>query len=374
MSANDLPSLSGGMLGGEGEGAGWFSPWCPASEPAGTPSSNHGVLGTRGTLDFLSFTASENSFVARDECRDIEYRARVASPFAEDAMIAVNDVLRWVLPTGALNADVFVNKGRFGYKQSADVFWQGAAKPCGFVARGGNGGTVLVSISGAGMPFIGHPMHVAGALRAHGARITRLDAAFDDFNGEHLDIRELAYEARCGVFQRSNQPPKMRFIDDMGTGAGCSLYIGTKGRTELCIYEKGKEQGDASSPWVRCEARLWSGDRVIPYEALNDPLSVIVGAYPAMSAYLPKTTALVAQKIKRQVEANADEMIAWLSSAAGKSLMLLRESGIQVGLTDSEILNLISRQGTPSRFAGVPEEVVIRRIGEHLKEQGHVES
>jgi phage replication initiation protein len=313
------------------------------------------------------------AFVDRDSTGAIFARSRVASPDPVDCMVSVNDVLPWVFPCGALNAEPFQNRGRFGYKQTADISWLGASKPCGFMARGGNGGTVLVSISGAGIPFIGNANSVAGALRALDARITRLDCAFDDFEGEHLSIADLVYDARCGIFQRGPMPPALKLIDDLGTGSGSSFYVGTKGRTELCVYEKGKQQGDKLSSWIRAEARLWSADRTIPYAAMLDPIGMILGAYPSLTSYLPDVAPRVSERIKRQVQANAQDMIDWLSSAAGKSLDLLRESAMEVGITDSEILNLITRQGTPSRFAGVPAEVVHKRIGDYLIGESNVE-
>jgi DNA relaxase NicK len=40
----------------------------------------------------------------------------------------------------------------------------------------------------------------------------------------------------------------------------------------LRVYEKGKQLGDESSPWVRWELELHNRDRVIPWEVLLEPV------------------------------------------------------------------------------------------------------
>lgn len=333
---------------------------------AGTPSSNHGVIGSLGLVDFLSLTVPEREF-AFDAGADGFSRAQVAHPNIEAPMVASNDLLKWVFPNGSLVADVFEKKGRLGYTQSADIFFPGADKPCGFAARGGNGSTVLVSVSGAGMPFVGDMRMVKLALDALNAKITRLDAAFDDLDGEWLDMAELVYEARLGYFARQGKPPAIRFIDDLGTRKGCSLYVGSKGRSELNVYDKGMQQGDEYSRWRRAEARVWATNRVIPTDGLLNPLGVIVAMFPAMAAWLPECSPTFAKTSRAAVKASVGEMTEWLTLAAGRSLGLLREAAMHSGITDSELMNLLVRQGIPSRFANVPEHVVHVRANEYLQ-------
>jgi DNA relaxase NicK len=70
---------------------------------------------------------------------------------------------------------------------------------------------------------------------------------------------------------------KTRFISDEGHGTGCTLYVGGKGHKELCIYEKGKQQGMPESPWVRMEVRLYGKHvegRAVPVDALRDPVAL----------------------------------------------------------------------------------------------------
>ena len=44
------------------------------------------------------------------------------------------------------------------------------------------------------------------------------------------------------------------------------------------IYEKGKQLGDATSPWVRWELELHNKSRVIPFDVLTAPGQYVAGA------------------------------------------------------------------------------------------------
>jgi len=49
------------------------------------------------------------------------------------------------------------------------------------------------------------------------------------------------------------------------------------------VYEKGKEQGDPESSWVRYEAEFKASNRKeLPLDLLRDPRSYLLGAYPVL--------------------------------------------------------------------------------------------
>ena len=48
------------------------------------------------------------------------------------------------------------------------------------------------------------------------------------------------------------------------------------------VYEKGKQLGDTSSPWVRWELELHNRDRIIPWDVLLEPGKYLAAAYPCM--------------------------------------------------------------------------------------------
>ncbi|WP_162782046.1 replication initiation factor domain-containing protein [Arenimonas caeni] len=350
----------------------------PAGE-AGTPSSNHGVKShdrdeprsrsggeARGLWDYATLTVPRGALRSKDEFGEVVKRAHGADEDHETAKVLPSDILDWLLPGHALKADIFETKGWQGYKQSARIFAPGLADPVGIMARDGNADTICVSITGSGM-FAVDLRRARLALEHYGARITRIDAAFDDLDGEFVALDLLRYDAVCGMFDGGNRPSSRSFVDDLGTGAGSALYVGRKGDKQLNAYEKGKQQGDRFSPWVRVEVRLWSKNRLLPLEMLDSPLGAILGAYPHLRQYLPEASPTRARTMRRQVEARAEDMTDWLRSAAGKSLGALRAAAKQAGATDSEVLDLLTRDGMPSRFVGIPEEVAIYRTAEFLQ-------
>lgn len=124
---------------------------------------------------------------------------------------------------------------------------------------------------------------LASLLGATDARITRIDIAADDFLGQYPISWALdKYEA--GAFDKRGQRPKARLINDLDNGTGKTLYIGARGgERQLRCYEKGKEQGDPASPWMRYEAEFHASVRLeLPLEMLTDPAPYLVGAYPAL--------------------------------------------------------------------------------------------
>ena len=64
-----------------------------------------------------------------------------------------------------------------------------------------------------------------------------------------------------GAFNRGGRPPKLKEAGDWikHCGYGRTLYLGARGNGKfLRIYEKGKQLGDRTSPWIRYEVELHS--------------------------------------------------------------------------------------------------------------------
>lgn len=124
---------------------------------------------------------------------------------------------------------------------------------------------------------------LASLLGAADARLTRVDIAADDFTGQ-WPVAWALERYSDGSFDRRGQRPKARLIDDMGNRTGKTLYIGSrKSEQQLRIYEKGREQGDPASEWVRYEGEFHASNRrELPLEMLVDPAPYLVGAYPVL--------------------------------------------------------------------------------------------
>lgn len=124
---------------------------------------------------------------------------------------------------------------------------------------------------------------LASLLGAVDARLTRVDIAADDFAG-HWPISWAIERYNEGAFDRRGQRPKARLIDDMGNRTGKTFYVGSRtSENQLRVYEKGREQGDPESPWVRYEGEFHASNRrELPLDMLVDPAPYLIGAYPVL--------------------------------------------------------------------------------------------
>ena len=115
------------------------------------------------------------------------------------------------------------------------------------------------------------------------AKITRIDLAHDFINGEFTpDQAKTAWQS--GGFDNKGQRPRARlhgydWLDDKRTGK--TFYVGTPNSSRMVrVYDKGCEQGDNSSPWVRFELQLRNRDYIIPHDILISAGSYLTAAYP----------------------------------------------------------------------------------------------
>ena len=95
--------------------------------------------------------------------------------------------------------------------------------------------------------------------------LTRIDTAFDDFDGKrNLDLARCMYA--IGEFDYSfggeRKRPQAKGFDDYGSGKGSTFYVGnSSSEKQLRVYEKGKQLGDPDSNWVRWEMQMRSSTR-----------------------------------------------------------------------------------------------------------------
>jgi phage replication initiation protein len=171
----------------------------------------------------------------------------------------------------------------------------------GFVAFGGNNHVrtpegverrhqrLQINLKGEACALVKDWQRVYDALCAanvagYDVRITRLDLACDFHDGQKT-VADARAEFESGGFNGRGRPPKGQFIDDLGSGDGCTFYVGARGNGKYFrAYEKGKQLGDKNSPWVRYECQ-WSNDtkRDIPFDAVIRPRDYLAGSYKALS-------------------------------------------------------------------------------------------
>lgn len=152
--------------------------------------------------------------------------------------------------------------------------------------------TARIELTGAGCRIYseagdGHGVSRWLSLRAKlesvAGRLTRVDVAADDLLGLHpISLAKTWLEA--GEFDYRGHKAKRQLIDDFDSGDGKTLNIGSRSSEKyLRVYEKGRELGDPSSPWVRYEGEFKASARKeLPLDMLRDPAGYLLGAYPVL--------------------------------------------------------------------------------------------
>lgn len=243
-----------------------------------------------------------------------------------------------------------VREKRWQFYTRSAVLVDREGEMVGRVGMGGNGGTVCVSLSGAGCRWVKSWSRVHASVKRWNGKLSRVDVAFDDYEGELLDVHALRERAAAGDFAMGGRPPQHRFLSDEGHGTGSTLYVGGKGHKELCAYEKGKQLGLKTSPWVRVEVRLYGKHAVLPLDVLLRPLDFLRGSYAVLQEIITGTCERI-KTVRKSVEATGTAMVEWMRRQVGPSVQLLREV---FGASWADFAeDRIARQGSPRRFAGI---------------------
>lgn len=230
----------------------------------------------------------------------------------------------------------------------------------GFIAFGGNNSVrdfdgnikrivdekCQIYISGDGCSRLKDFELIKKKLSELDAKITRVDIAFDDFEGKN-DIASCEEKFRNGEFITRGTPPKMKKIDDFGSGDGCTNYVGKRESGKMLrVYEKGKQLGDKLSKWVRWELELRSKDREIPLETLTNPREFLAGSYPALSFINDVVQIIKTSREKLRIQYNKLKNIA--RSQYGKLFNFARH---ELGLDHQQIFyEFANFDGYPSRL------------------------
>lgn len=245
---------------------------------------------------------------------------------------------------------VTAKRGIAGFTNSAELVIprEGEAVVVGKLAWGGESqrGRVYLSLSGALCGRVEDWAPVAMVLTLCSARITRVDLAHDDFEGWFtVDDAVVFYET--GKFVSRRRKPSCSLQGDwMGvSGKGRTFYVGNRSHGKLLrVYEKGKQLGDPSSPWVRWEVQLQNRDRCIPYEVLLRPAEYLAGTFPALDFVCEKREVIKTQR--KIVQASLEHLVTWLSRSYGKTINALRLQGFD----PEDIMAQVIRPGLPTRL------------------------
>lgn len=236
-------------------------------------------------------------------------------------------------------------RGYFGYTNSLKL---GAGGSLGMIAYGGEsqGNTVFFSLTGAGCKLVDDWAVVREWGEQRGARITRIDLAHDDFNGDYLSFEKVESWYLSGQFTNGGRAPSARAITDYDSGAGKTLYVGKRQNGKMFRgYEKGRQLGKSDSNWFRVEVEFRNKDRIINWDILTNPDYYLAGAYPCLN-FLSRIQSKF-QTVQKTVQITYERVLNWLRTSAGAALHAL--AGIHHG-DIYQLFSLIARPGTPSRL------------------------
>ncbi|MEX1228349.1 MAG: replication initiation factor domain-containing protein [Marinobacter sp.] len=238
----------------------------------------------------------------------------------------------------------------------------------GFVAFGGNNRVVnsqgvtetrheriQVYLSGEGCRQVVNWKQVYHALSVvmadYNPRITRVDIAYDDIVGKR-SLQSARDQYYHGDFKGRGLPPGANFIDDMGSGKGSTLNIGSRDTGKMLrIYEKGKQLGDKTSPWTRWELEINSKQYDVPLEVLISPKEYISGAYQALEWISSARQGIKSKKKRESIEYS--HLVLHGRRAYGS---LVNYMMINRGMTPDQIVSELIRTGVPGRMSWtVPE-------------------
>lgn len=195
-------------------------------------------------------------------------------------------------------------------------------------------------------------------IEANRGHLTRCDLAYDCIDGEH-DLAQAVSLYTAGAFSKAKGRPAS--CSQAGNwlapdGKGRTLYIGKKANgKQLCVYEKGKQLGDAGSPWVRWECRLSNVDRVLPLAMLVDPASFFRGSYPCLDFVNAESSRIPTRKAQERIT------VAHLSHYAREAYGPLVDVLARSGATAAQVVEKLRRDAMPKRLSAPTAEELMDR-------------
>ncbi len=283
----------------------------------------------------------------------------------------IKDLFVWVLGIG--NAST----GWKEFENGLNCYKYAAAMPyqAGIVHAGHTSKTVLVTISGQGclIANAGWETRLQWFLSGVNGWLTRVDLAYDDYEGSIFPVRQMREKAKEGAFTK-RRPPKLEVrgqweqadhqtesdpqkVELRGqwdqsdpNNAGLTLYIGCRSSGKLArIYEKGKQLGMPESPWVRFEVELHSSTFQLTLEMLTSPTKYFAAFYPCCEWIEQGGERCPMEYKVKCAFGSIQHSMDWIRHQAGGHLAYLRQN-----YGDKELLDLLERKdGIPKALKAV---------------------
>ena len=218
---------------------------------------------------------------------------------------------------------------------------------CGNICIGGQNDTIMITITGIGCTVGKYgweeDLHAWLRLFANRPKITRIDFAFDDMQSDYASIHWAKEQFDLGGYKTGGRPPAFNIIGDywQPDGSGSTAYVGKRTSSKFArIYEKGKQLGCKTSPWIRVEVEYKAVDFYIPLDAILRPTQHFLAAYPCFHAFDYATAPLKFETIKKAAEIAVDKAHSICHRQMGRFLAFLRD----YYQDDSLVLDLMTHE------------------------------
>jgi phage replication initiation protein len=266
----------------------------------------------------------------------VEIPAGQGLPWLENAVVSVFCVPRigW--------ADA--SRGWYGYKNRLNLGCYGLLAFGGAAQRG----TYHVELNAHACRLIRDWKAVRVWGQTYLGRISRVDLAHDDLSGHAVSVSRARAWLSEGLFTVGGRPPRAELWDDLDSGRGKTLYVGSRAAGKLLrVYEKGKQLGEPRSNWVRVEVELRNKGRTVSWDTVTEPAEYLAGAYPVLG-YLSAVQNRL-RTTQRAGQITYEAMVRTLRTQGGKALGVM----CQVHEGDAAgVLAEVVREGVPKRLRG----------------------
>ncbi|WP_081528165.1 replication initiation factor domain-containing protein [Chromobacterium violaceum] len=240
----------------------------------------------------------------------------------------------------------------------------------GNLSFGGQRNTMCVQLTAVGCMAAnsGWEQRLYDFLRdvAVNPRLTRVDVAYDDFDGEY-NVDQMYADVQAGLFNCGGRNPfvEKRSDWDNPDGSGRTLYIGKRANGKFCRgYEKGREQGSKTSEWFRVEVEFKNVDRIIPFDILLNAGSYLAGAYPAFERFRGKKTPERIKTIMQEAEFAFDHYLHYAALQVGRLVNYMRDVA---KWSEESIVKSLARPGV-----GFPQRLKLANISADLGNRSFV--
>lgn len=279
-------------------------------------------------LDYLSFTLNENCAEGYGDTR-LRHTARLFLDAIPELGFAET------------------SNGLYGFTHSGNLMIAGEV--VGKIATGGNNGRTFVEFTGKACAWI-HREIWATWLDQVNARLSRVDLAYDDFDGTH-SVHWMKQQFQSGAFKNRGQNPSVEmagpWLNTDLWSKGLTFYVGKRENGKMLrSYEKGRQLGDPDSLWVRHEVEFKrQKEKLLTTEMLRKPAEYLAGAYKPLE-WISDCEPAKLDRVREETKITFESLQHYLRLCYGKVLYVMNEV-----IGDPEkIISLLSVSGFPRRL------------------------